>query len=393
MYALTKAKDLLGDPILSLFMMSVYFLLSGFTGILFGKLSDRFRNRRLFVYLGLFVLLASSITYGFINQATAWLFLPTSCLYGLGTGLLLPTTSALYSEKEPDMSHGKLVALINIATSGGWAVGLFVGGILKLFTVNLVFFILSINLVVAIILLRLGVKQVSPDPQVPERVNISQMNEEDSKMTYTRNFLIILLIFLATIVAFRHITAQGTIGSVLPHYLGELNANELERSLIMSINPIVQALFMIPMGIACDKLGRKPLLIIGAICTQCMALGYALSWNILMIIPAQIFVGVSWPALIIGSNALIVDTTTKDNRGLGFAIVNAGLSIGGTLGPMISAFLLVGSFALSGFFNYQMTFLIMSIFAQISLALTLVLREERFKGKPSRYSILRVRKL
>ena len=352
------------NPILSGLMMGVYFLTGSIMAILFGKLSDRMKNRKLFGIAGNLLTGFISIFYFFVSDMFFFLF--SSFLMGIAFAAVASTMPALFSEHEPDMESGKLMSYFNISQSGGWAIGVLGGEILYIFVSEWVFFIFGGIAFVSAMLLLMVREKHEKEAFKPEITREKQSNDH-------YNFIRPFLIYLAAIIVFRHLSCQGSIAALVPNYLVlELSADELTRGFIYALNNIIQVAFMLPAGYLVDKIGRKNVLTLGLIFAFITTAGYAFTFNAWHLAPFQVTLGVSWALIINGGAAYVMDVTVEADRAKGMGFLNAGLSIGGTIGPFLASLFL---FMFSQ--DFRISFLLLSLFSTIGIALCLILREDK----------------
>lgn len=154
---------------------------------------------------------------------------------------------------------------------------------------------------------------------------------------------------LVTVFATLFIVAlgYGVILPVLPFYTERLalGAGATDESIIFhigfltSIFPFFQMLFAPLWGRWSDKLGRRPLLIIGILGFIIMQFLIGISTSLWMLYLARIIGGVFISAVIPVSYALISDLTTKENRARGIAYAGTSYSLGIVAGPFIGGIL------------------------------------------------------
>ncbi|MHA1784615.1 MAG: MFS transporter [Candidatus Helarchaeota archaeon] len=362
-FATIKAGSLI-NPILSTLMMGVYFATSSIFGIIVGKLSDHFRKRKIFGIFGNITSGIIFIQYFFVSDAFFFIFY--SFLIGITTGLVGATIPALFTENEPDLKKGKLISYYNICNSAGWAVSVLLGEIIFFFIGDFIYFVFGVVPIIASVLL-LFCKE--DHLQYESKEKIDEINENQNHYDLIKPFLI----YLAILLAFRHLTSQGTISSLLPNYLVlELKSDEFLRGIIYSSNTFLQVVLMIPIGHLVDKFGRKTFLTIGVTCTMISAFGYGISTSPLQVIPFQISLAIGWTSLINSASAYIIDVTTPQDRAKGMGYLNAGLSIGGTAGPFLAGLSL---FIFNQ--NFQISFIFLSLFAIPSIILCLLIKEDK----------------
>ncbi|MHA1300680.1 MAG: MFS transporter [Candidatus Helarchaeota archaeon] len=393
-FAITKA-DRVADPILPTIMMAFYFAFSATFGMVFGKLSDKLKKRNIFNIIGTFSAAGLNFLYIFASDPFSLILLHT--LIGIIFSASVPTSQALFTEMEPEIEHGKLMSYYNAISSVGWAIGALIGGIISEMYGEFVFIFCSIVTLAAGFVV-IFVKDVPFEINSQETVVFKLKDKTRYISAETRRILIIL----ALIILFRHLTAQGAIVALLPNWLTRLGANEFECGIILSVNMITQTFIMIPIGKLTDTIGRKKVLGIGVICAGLSAFLYSLASNPWHIAPIQILVALSWCSIIISGTAIVTDITTRENRSTGMAWLNAGLSVGGTIGPLTSGLLLLilshslhTNITIGGTFDplinlfsngnlvFILTFQIISLFSLAGVVILLKLKEDKAQHKYS----------
>jgi len=139
----------------------------------------------------------------------------------------------------------------------------------------------------------------------------------------------------------------GVILPVLPFYTERLAlvAGATDESVmyhigfLTSIYPFFQMLFAPLWGRWSDKLGRRPLLIIGILGFIIMQFLIGISTSLWMLYLGRIIGGIFTSSVIPVSYALISDITTEENRTLGIAYAGASYSLGVVAGPFIGGIL------------------------------------------------------
>jgi MFS family permease len=126
---------------------------------------------------------------------------------------------------------------------------------------------------------------------------------------------------------------------------------------------------MLPVGWLVDhkKFGRKIVLLLGIIGSNIAVFSWSfISIPWILVFP-QVLMGFAWPAVATASTAIITDITTRKNRSQGMGWFNAGLAIGGSIGPLIGALIFINSGG-----SFASAFQILSIFPIIGIILVLV---------------------
>jgi len=120
--------------------------------------------------------------------------------------------------------------------------------------------------------------------------------------------------------------------SFLPVYVLTLGFREVEIGLIISSEALAFSLSNIFVGYASDRLGRKPVALLGAVVTTTSSLSYLLVSNIEHLIVSSILYGVGCSMIFLMSTVTATDIIPESQRGLMLgtfdALMDLGLAIG-----------------------------------------------------------------
>lgn len=167
----------------------------------------------------------------------------------------------------------------------------------------------------------------------------------------------LLVIFLAV---FIDLLGFGMVLPLLPLYANEfavvlgIEADSTRMGwmlgALMASFSAMQFLFAPLWGRLSDRIGRRPVLLIGLFgSATCYALfGLATVWkSVVWLFVSRIGAGVAG-ATISTAHAYIADVTTKETRAKGMALVGAAFGLGFTFGPLLGYFALAGDEATPG---------------------------------------------
>ena len=156
----------------------------------------------------------------------------------------------------------------------------------------------------------------------------------------------LLIVF---VVVFIDLLGFGIVLPLLPRYGLHFRAGLGTLGLLMASFSAMQFLFAPLWGGLSDRIGRRPVLLIGLLGSTCSYLlfGYVTGFDrdqVLLGIGAvpwlfitRIGAGIAG-ATIPTAQAVIADSTTAEGRGKGMALIGAAFGIGFTFGPLIGAF-------------------------------------------------------
>lgn len=127
----------------------------------------------------------------------------------------------------------------------------------------------------------------------------------------------------------------GIIIPVLPFYAEELGASPTELGLLMAVYSLMQFIFAPIWGRISDKIGRKPVILIGIFGLSLSFFMMAWSSKLWMLFVARIIGGVLSAANMPTVTAYVADITTDEDRSKGMGVVGAATGLGFIFGPAI----------------------------------------------------------
>ncbi len=122
---------------------------------------------------------------------------------------------------------------------------------------------------------------------------------------------------------------------VLPFYAEKLGANPTELGLLMAVYSLLQLIFAPMWGRVSDRIGRKPVMLIGIAGLAISFFIMAVSTKLWMLFAARIIGGFLSAANMPTAMAYVADITTPENRGKGMGVVGAAIGFGFVFGPAI----------------------------------------------------------
>lgn len=127
----------------------------------------------------------------------------------------------------------------------------------------------------------------------------------------------------------------GIIIPVLPFYAEEIGASPTELGLLMAIYSLMQLIFAPMWGRVSDRIGRKPVIMVGILGLAISFFLMAISSQLWMLFIARIIGGVLSSANMPTVMAYVADITSEENRGKGMGIIGAATGLGFIFGPAI----------------------------------------------------------
>lgn len=142
----------------------------------------------------------------------------------------------------------------------------------------------------------------------------------------------LLLLF---IIMFLVMVGFGIIIPVLPFFAEEIGATPSELGWLMAVYSLMQLLFAPMWGRISDRIGRKPVLLIGIAGLALSFFLFAISTELWMLFAARIIGGILSSANMPTSMAYVADITSTEDRGKGMGIIGAAVGLGFIFGPAI----------------------------------------------------------
>ncbi|MGG0717423.1 MFS transporter [Robertmurraya massiliosenegalensis] len=137
------------------------------------------------------------------------------------------------------------------------------------------------------------------------------------------------------IVMFLVMVGFGIIIPVLPFYAENIGASPTELGLLMAVYSIMQFLFAPMWGRISDRIGRKPVIMIGILGLALSFFLMAISHQLWMLFLARILGGFLSSANMPTVMAYVADITSEENRGKGMGLIGAATGLGFIFGPAV----------------------------------------------------------
>ncbi len=136
---------------------------------------------------------------------------------------------------------------------------------------------------------------------------------------------------------------------VLPFYVTSLGANAFQLGMLITVYALCQFIFAPIWGNYSDRVGRRPVLIMGVIGFAITFILMGLSTRLWMLFAARILGGILSCAALPTAMAYVGDTTSDEKRGSTMGLVGASMGMGMIFGPAIGGLLSGFSIALPFF--------------------------------------------
>lgn len=152
-------------------------------------------------------------------------------------------------------------------------------------------------------------------------------------------------LYILTFVLFVVMLGYGIIIPILPFYIEQMDAGGAELGLLVASYALMRLVCGPIWGGLSDRVGRKPILLIGILGYAITMLWFGLATRLWMLFAARILSGVLSSATAPTTMAFIGDSTPENERGRGMGLLGAAGGIGTIVGPALGGFLAGDSLA------------------------------------------------
>jgi DHA1 family multidrug resistance protein-like MFS transporter len=172
----------------------------------------------------------------------------------------------------------------------------------------------------------------------------------------------------------------GMVIPLFPFYIERMGAGGSQLGLLIAISALLELLFGPLWGSLSDRVGRKPILLLGLFGYSLSSLLFGLSTQLWMLFASRALSGVLSSATSSTALAYISDSTVERDRGGGMGMLGAAVGLGLILGPAAGGWL--GSSSLSlPFFIAAASSLLALVLAALWLPESLPTETRRRAGK------------
>ena len=151
----------------------------------------------------------------------------------------------------------------------------------------------------------------------------------------------------------------GIVIPVYPFYIQSMGASGKELGLLIAISPLLQLVFSPIWGVVSDRVGRKPVLMVGILGYGLSMFLFGLATELWMLYVFRALGAVLSAATLPTTYAYISDSTTEEDRSGAMGVLGAATGLGMMLGPAVGGWL--GTVSLSAPFFITAAFCLLTL--------------------------------
>lgn len=153
---------------------------------------------------------------------------------------------------------------------------------------------------------------------------------------------------LLFVTVFLDLVGFGIVLPLLPYFATDLGASALVVGAIVASYSLMQFLFSPLWGSLSDRLGRRPLLIVGLLGSSVSYVVFGLAESVLVLLASRIVAGVMGATVPV-AQAMVADATSPERRARGMGMIGAAFGLGFIFGPVTGGVLSRYGYAVPGF--------------------------------------------
>ena len=294
---------------------------------LMGMLADRFGRRPIL----LFSLAAYVLTFGgYLLAASAWQLILLRGLSGLLTGGVLPAITSVVGDVAPENRRAQRIGIVMGGGSAGWIAGPLLGGLLyDRFGYIAPFSVATALEAVALLLALLWIPEThTPAPAAQPGTRRSPWLHAFRTLPYRSTFALVLL------VSFGVLFAQAFTEPQLMFYAyDDLGWTSSELGLLISAFGVTLASGELVLGHLSDRLGRKPVLLLGLALFAAQFVGLVVFRDVTWIVVSFLLSGLGNALFDPTLSALILDIAPPEHSAGMLGLNGTAAALGRMLGP------------------------------------------------------------
>ncbi|MBU9714829.1 MFS transporter [Evansella tamaricis] len=318
------AQSLGASSILTGMIIAVYSLANMIGNGISGHWIDRYGRKKILCYGMLFV----SITLFLYPLAqTGWALFFTRLLHGLAGGALIPAAFAYLGDIAPKNRRGKSMAFSGACIGTAAIIGPALGGMISArYSIEMVFYFVAFLFLITAFAAFLGLKESF---KITERREVS--------LSDFQSLLKNPLLFQAIFSGFSLMVSMGILTYAFPLKMELLGwSSSITGVLLSSFGIMALVIFLTPLNHIFDKNKPQTLICLGMGIIGVALISLSFIDAIYGITLAIVSYGIGFSLIFPSMNRMVVEVSTKSDRGKAFGIFYAAYSLGVVFGSFIA---------------------------------------------------------
>lgn len=301
-------------------IIAIYSYITAIFLVPFGMLADKIGSRRMLI-AGLLLYTLTPLLYHPANNLTQLGFVRAA--HGLACAVFLPAASALTIQSVPSERWGEALGWLTMATQSSLVVGPVLGGLLlNHWGFQAAFYSCSIIPLAGLFFVLLRLRTIQPaSAEIRVRGSFTWLKQP--------------AVFAGLITPLFFTIGSGTLFTFMPLHSQALGISETMAGIIIATLYLGSTLLRVPGGKLSDKIGRKPVILLGLALASTTMLLISFTGSLPGLITLAIFYGIGMGAAMPAAYALVADLTPSEMMGLSMGMTSSFLYCGLALGPTI----------------------------------------------------------
>ena len=313
---------------------SAFFLGALISAPLWGFFSDRTGKRKLVILLSM-IGEASSCFLIIITRNILLLTL-IQFLFGAFFVANRPILNTLIIESSPPNKKGRSVGFLNIARESAWTTGCILAGTIG--NIGLIY-----TFYAGLIISTTGLFASSFLKEIDRKESTEQYYHSCKEGFSPYIWVIRTTLAFLYVSKFIQSCAQSGAYKFLPIYFASLNITRTGSGIIFASESIIEVFLFPLIGKFSDKVrnGPKLLMIMGFLSSTMSLFLFSVFHTVSQFFIPQVFIAISWASFIVGATVFISEQAPRERQMEAMGLLDSFANMGGILGPIIFAQLLV----------------------------------------------------